>query len=279
MLFCRRGIEIEHYPAIKSHLEKYRESLEPKPKEFSGKWNGRKPGAYKWYEIQDSIDYWKLFESAKIIYQEIQFHPSYSYDEDRFFSNNKGFILPTNDLFVLAILNSPIAWWYNWRYLPHMKDEALTPKGELIEQFPIAPPTDEIRAEVEPAVQKLIEFTKANQQATREMLDWFRVEHGIEKAGNKLSDFATLSLDDFLQEVKKRRPKGAGNLGPKDLKTLKEAYGDYALPIQQRRRDGLVLEHRISDLINQAYGLTPEDIDLMWKTAPPRMPFSHLKTS
>ena len=112
-----------------------------------------------------------------------------------------------------------------------------------------------------------------------------------------------------MQEIKKRRPKGAGNLGPKALKTLKEAYGDYALPIQQRRCDGLGLEHRISDLVNQAYGLipnptclppvsageetsplrfaglgigvirlgfsiTPEDIDLMWKTAPPRMPFS-----
>jgi hypothetical protein len=52
------------------------------------------------------------------------------------------------------------------------------------------------------------------------------------------------------------------------------AYGDYTLPIQQRRRDGLVLGHRISDLVNQAYGLTPEKIDLMWKTTPPRMPFS-----
>ncbi|WP_139296961.1 hypothetical protein [Phormidium tenue] len=70
---------------------------------------------------------------------------------------------------------------------------------------------------------------------------------------------------------------GSGNLGPKDLKTLTEAYGDYALPIQQRRRDGLVLEHRISELVNQAYGLTPEEIDLMWKTAPPRMPFSRPK--
>ena len=81
----------------------------------------------------------------------------------------------------------------------------------------------------------------------------------------------------LFQEIKKRRSKGAGNLGPKDLKTLTEAYGDYALPIQQRRRDGLVLEHRISELVNQAYGLTPEEIDLMWKTAPPRMPFSRPK--
>ena len=46
---------------------------------------------------------------------------------------------------------------------------------------------------------------------------------------------------------------------------------EYAL---NSRREEMRLEHRISDLVNQAYGLTPEDIDLMWKTAPPRMPFS-----
>jgi hypothetical protein len=34
----------------------------------------------------------------------------------------------------------------------------------------------------------------------------------------------------------------------------------------------LNLERTLSDLVNQAYGLTPAEIDLMWKTAPPRMP-------
>jgi hypothetical protein len=39
------------------------------------------------------------------------------------------------------------------------------------------------------------------------------------------------------------------------------------------RAEGLTLDHCISELVNQAYGLTAEEIDLMWKTAPPRMPF------
>jgi hypothetical protein len=34
----------------------------------------------------------------------------------------------------------------------------------------------------------------------------------------------------------------------------------------------LELERTLSDLVNQAYGLTPAEIELMWKTAPPRMP-------
>ena len=42
--------------------------------------------------------------------------------------------------------------------------------------------------------------------------------------------------------------------------------------IQLRSTEALQLEHRLSDLVNQAYGLTPAEIDLMWKTAPPRMP-------
>ena len=37
---------------------------------------------------------------------------------------------------------------------------------------------------------------------------------------------------------------------------------------------GSTSEGRLSDLVNDAYGLTPEDVALMWATAPPRMPFT-----
>jgi hypothetical protein len=34
----------------------------------------------------------------------------------------------------------------------------------------------------------------------------------------------------------------------------------------------LKLERTLSDLADQAYGLTPAEMELMWKTAPPRRP-------
>jgi hypothetical protein len=37
------------------------------------------------------------------------------------------------------------------------------------------------------------------------------------------------------------------------------------------------LEARVSDLVNAAYGLTPDEIALMWQTAPPRMPLGDIK--
>ena len=97
----------------------------------------------------------------------------------------------------------------------------------------------------------------------------------IEKLGQKLERFATLSEAEFLAELRKRIPKKGKTsdpLGVAGQKEVKEIYGDHALPMQTRNREILQLEHEVSDLINQAYGLTPEDIDLTWRTAPPRMP-------
>lgn len=64
-------------------------------------------------------------------------------------------------------------------------------------------------------------------------------------------------------------------LGIAGMKEVTEAYNDYAIPIQTRAIEAQKIERQLSDLINQAYGLTPEEIDLMWKTAPPRMPIAN----
>ena len=53
-----------------------------------------------------------------------------------------------------------------------------------------------------------------------------------------------------------------------------ETYQESAIPMRMRLAEANRLEHRLSDLINQAYQLTPEEIELMWRTAPPRMPIS-----
>jgi hypothetical protein len=56
------------------------------------------------------------------------------------------------------------------------------------------------------------------------------------------------------------------------LRDLKGGYVDMAEPVRQARTEAAALERRLSDLVNDAYGLTVEEVDLLWKTAPPRMP-------
>ena len=141
-----------------------------------------------------------------------------------------------------------------------------------VEKLPIAPPTDEARAEAEEAVGRLVAFTRAEQESRRAALDWLRVEYDVQKPGQKLSDFAALTGDEFVEEVRKRRPKGAGRLSPAGLKELRSGYADLATPVREARTEAAKLERRLSDLVNEAYGLTPEEVDLLWSTAPPRMP-------
>jgi hypothetical protein len=160
-------------------------------------------------------------------------------------------------------------WWHNWRYLTHMKDEALTPAGVKMVNFPVASPPDDLRSEVESHVQRQLDSTRNLQQAMREILDWLRVEFGVEKPGNRLQDFATLNEDDFITEVKKR---AAERLTPAGLRLLRENFAEYSRAVRDIEAERLEIEHRLSDLVNRAYGLTPEEIDLMWRTAPPRMP-------
>jgi hypothetical protein len=262
MILAHNNLDIEKYPAVKSHLEKYKKLLQ------------KRSGKQLWWQLQASPAFQKLLDKSKIFYQQIQFYPCFSLDIDSNYANNKVSFIPTSDLYLLGVLNSPLLWWHNWRHLPHMKDEALAPVNFLIETIPIAQPTPTIRAQVEEIVTRLIEITKRNQENNREVSNWIQSTHKIPKLGQKLENFASLSQVEFVEAIRQRIPKISGDLSPKGLKGVENVYQEYALPMQSDRAESNRLEHRLSDLINQAYQLTPTEIELMWRTAPPRMPIS-----
>jgi hypothetical protein len=81
-----------------------------------------------------------------------------------------------------------------------------------------------------------------------------------------------LDSDTFVGEVKKAR--GRKNpLSAAALRSLRDEYDGTIEPARRLAADALSLEHRLSDHVNVAYGLTPDEVALMWATAPPRMPF------
>ena len=223
-----------------------------------------------WWELR-SCAYWQEFAKPKIVYQEIQYHPSYAMDSSGKLGNNKTFFVACGDLYLLAVLNSPLLWWHNWRYLPHMKDEALSPVAFLMETLPIARPTDEIRLRLEANAQRLVEMTAKDQSDRQDLLDWLRIEHSVEKPSMKLQSPASLDSDAFVAEVKKLRGK-KNPLSAAALKNLREEYARTVEPLRALAAEAVGLEHEISQLVNTAYGLTDDEVRLMWQTAPPRMP-------
>ncbi len=102
------------------------------------------------------------------------------------------------------------------------------------------------------------------------MVDWLKVEFAVKKASMKLQEPAGLDADAFVDEVKKGRKKKA--LSVAEVKRLKDEYAASVVPLQGLAREAEVLERRVSDIVNAAFGLTPDEVKLMWDTAPPRMP-------
>ena len=160
-----------------------------------------------------------------------------------------------------------------WTPGVHLNDEGRTQAEALatrLAELPIAEPTAAIRTATETAVRRLIDITASQQQTQRTVLDWLRVEYAIEKPSQKLAALTDLDSDAFVTEVKKLRGKKQP-LTPASLAALCTEH------TRTLATEVLQLERQLSDLVNDAYGLTPEEVNLMWATAPPRMPSASLR--
>ncbi len=111
VLLMRRGIDIKKYPAVEKHLLKFKDRLMPRPKDWKGEWKGRKPGSYKWYELQDAVDYIGEFDKPKIMFLAFQVRPAFTLDYNKTLANNAVWCVAKEDYFLLALLNSKIGWF------------------------------------------------------------------------------------------------------------------------------------------------------------------------
>ncbi|MFM9940218.1 MAG: hypothetical protein ACKVP7_12070, partial [Hyphomicrobiaceae bacterium] len=225
-----------------------------------------------WWELR-SCAYYDAFEQPKIIYQVIQFYARYCLDLDGRLSNDKTFFLPTDDPWLLACLNSPLMWWHNWRHLTHLKDEALSPMGYKVSVLPIAAPSAASQEATARHVADIVAHTKSASHATSSTLDWLRHEFELAKPGRDLANLTALDGECFISAVRSALPKKR-KLTAAEIAELKREHGVTVEPARQARAQIFALERQLSDLVNEAYGLTPAEVDLMWRTAPPRMPFT-----
>jgi hypothetical protein len=159
LIFTRRGVDINKYPAIKKYLQQWHTELEPKPRNWATaeKWHGRKAGSYKWYEIQDEVAYHTAFSQPKIIYPVMAQNARFTFDDNGAFTNDKAFIIPVYDLYLLGVLNSI----YVWKYLESACSELLGKSLELrsiyMNKLPILQASEIERKAISKLVQKCLD--------------------------------------------------------------------------------------------------------------------------
>jgi hypothetical protein len=260
MIVSSSQINISEFPAIEGYLQQYKSKL------------FKRAGSQNWWQLQAQPSDLKDFENTKILWPDLAWSSKFCLDSSGFILNDLCFGISSSDLWILGVLCSPLLWAFMWRNVIHGKDEVLRLKNIYMETLPIAPPPSEShRKETEEHVSQLIELTRTNQQTQRDLIDWLHIETNLEKSSRKLQDPTSLDLEDFKKEVKKCAAKGT-TFGLKKYREITDIYNEAIPQLRQNNTEIRQLEHRLSDLVNQAYQLTPDEIALLWETAPPRMP-------
>lgn len=102
---------------------------------------------------------------------------------------------------------------------------------------------------------------------------WYQHEQEIVEPTTNLLEPFSLDVNGFIAAIrtaKGRRTK----LTVAALEAIQREYEATVAPARVLLAEAERLEIQLSALVNAAYGLTSEEVALMWRTAPPRMPIA-----
>jgi hypothetical protein len=172
ILLVDRGTSLAELPGVLAHLERFRSALEPRPADWRAPWPGRKAGAYRWYELQDPVGPLIKARAPRLLYQDIQTGPACCLDrEGDVVPDTTVWMLPSSDLYLLAVLNAPLYSWYARRRFPPALNGSVRPKLDYIRHLPIAIPPDALRASIEQLAVERIALESAQRAGARDTAD------------------------------------------------------------------------------------------------------------
>jgi hypothetical protein len=163
------AIFAQAYPSVHDHLKRFEERLRAR----------QDKGEY-WWELR-ACDYYDEFEKPKILVQCIAYYSQFAFDDGGHYINNKAILIPTDDLYVVAILNSRITWWIINRTFQHMKDEGLSVDVQFLKNLPIPNASEELRADISKGARNLIDAAAGSGDAAMHSLE-AQVSELVERA-------------------------------------------------------------------------------------------------
>ena len=255
LIFTRRGTDIENYPAIKKYLEINKERLTPRNSPEIKV--GRKAGPYQWFEIQDSVDYFELFESPKITWPNLQSKNKFSMESNGYYINAPCVVLPSSSKALLCILNSKIIWEFLKSICVVRSGGYIEVKPQYFEQIPV--PEFNNEENLEEQADSIIEATSSLQNITSQFLDLLHSKFPIEKPTKKLLNWPELDFKGFLAELKKAK-----------VQLSLEEEAEWLMFFNTKKTEANALqveisriEKQIDQMVYELYGLSQDEIRIV----------------
>jgi adenine-specific DNA-methyltransferase len=135
---------MEAYPAVYRHLSKWKKQLQKR--DDQGKF---------WWELR-SCAYYDAFEQPKIIYPDIAQAPKFTWDESGAFLGNTAYIIPSDEKWLVGLLNSHLVWWFYKNVSSIIQGGYVRFIAQYMESIPIPSITDKQKISIIDRVQKIL---------------------------------------------------------------------------------------------------------------------------
>ncbi len=206
LIFTRRGVDIEKYPAIKKYLFQFYNELKPKKNDED---EGRKAGKYEWFEIQDSSAYYPKFDEPKIMYIHTAVEHQFYYDTEKFYLNNATYFISNADLFLSVFLNSKIFQFYKKLKFVAYGNAEEGGRSKLDYNKMIDVPVPFLSANqkkpFEEIAKTLQNWSENNQKTTKDFYKIMQADFIDLKINQKLEKCFELTWQEFQDELKKQK--------------------------------------------------------------------------
>ena len=128
LVYARKGVVIDRYPAVYSHLQQHQKAL------------SKKAGSNQWYELQaspsDKAD--ALFKKEKLFWMDLTERGRFAYDAEKMFCLDTAFMITGERIkYLCAVLNAKLIHWYLQQTAPTSGMGVLRWKKIYLEPIPI----------------------------------------------------------------------------------------------------------------------------------------------
>ena len=125
LIFTYRRIEINRYPSIQKHLEKYRSALR------------KRAGKQKWYELPVAKRDAEHFTQTKLICPNSYDHQTFAVDTEGFYCGDTCYLIPTEEAWLCGLLNSRAVEWFYSQTSNQLTGDYLQARSRYMQQIPI----------------------------------------------------------------------------------------------------------------------------------------------
>jgi len=167
---------------------------------------GRKRGdkGEFWWEIR-ACAYYGEFEKIKIQYGHFSPAPLFHRNSNNAYSNDKSYIIPTDDRFVLGLLNSQTYWFLIKALCPFVRGGYYELRAQYIETLPIPPVTQEQKISIGNLAEKCQELSEQRytiENYFRRRLPDLCPSEREPDLNNKLKSWWLLDFTDLQKQIK-----------------------------------------------------------------------------